>query len=140
MSKTNVDNVLVTSSVHVTNINRVLKNIKFKIMIDYIQLETTGITIVLNTVDSLSDLQIIENYVKNVENIISENIQALRLLQSKSYLKIIEISYFIDNTDVLINAEFIKSVIKLNHIFNDLSLASRPRVIKTSPKSDIAVV
>jgi len=70
----------------------------------------------------------------------SEDIQALRLSQSKSYLKIIRILYFINDTDVSINSEFIKLVIKPNHIFNDLSLTSRPRVIKTSSKSDIAVV
>ena len=70
----------------------------------------------------------------------SEYIQALRLFQSKSCLKIIEISYFMDNTDISINSEFIESVTKSNYIFNDLSLAFRPRVIKTSPKSDMAVV
>jgi len=36
MSKTNVDNIIASLTGHVTNINRTLKNIKSKIMVDYI--------------------------------------------------------------------------------------------------------
>jgi len=36
MNKANVDNILVSSSIHITNINRAFKNIKSKVMIDYI--------------------------------------------------------------------------------------------------------
>jgi len=94
----------------------------------------------LNSIASASNLQVIENYVKNVNDIISENIQAPRLPQSKSYLKIIGIPYLIENTNIPINSEFVKTIIKLSHIFNDLLLASRPRIIKVSPKSDMAIV
>ena len=94
----------------------------------------------MNSIASASNLQVIENYVKNVNDIISENIQAPRLPQSKSYLKIIEIPYLIENTNIPINSEFVKTIIKLSHIFNDLLLASRPRIIKVSPKSDMAIV
>ena len=56
ISKANVNNILVLSIIHVININRVLRNIKSNIMVDYIQPKTTGITIVSNTVVSSSDL------------------------------------------------------------------------------------
>ena len=51
-------------------------------------------TIITNKVASLSDLQTIENIVKNIENINSEDIESSRLLQYKFYLKIIDISFF----------------------------------------------
>ena len=44
------------------------------------------------------------------------------------------------NTNVSINSEFIETVIKSGYIFNDLSLTSKPRVIKASSKSGIAIV
>lgn len=138
MSKDNIDKIMALSSVYITNTNRALKNIKSKIMVDYICSESIGITIVSNSMASSSDLQIIENYINNIENITLENIP--RLPQSKSYLKIIRVSYFINNTNISISLEFIESVIKSNHIFNNLSLASKPRVIKAFSKSDMAVI
>ena len=86
------------------------------------------------------DLQVIKNYVKNVENINLENIKAPRLPQSKFYLKIIGISYLIENTNIPITSDFIKSIIKVNHIFNNLLFASISQIIKTSSKSNIAII
>ena len=108
-------------------------------MVDYIQLEISGVTIVLNSIVLASDYQVIENYIENVDNIMSENIQAPRLPQSKSYLRIIGIPYLMENTNIPINSEFVETVIKLSHIFNDLLLTSRPRVIKASPKSNMMI-
>jgi len=48
-----------TFSNHITNINRALKNIKSKIMADFIYTDQTGITIITNKVTSQLDLQTI---------------------------------------------------------------------------------
>ena len=45
-----------------------------------------------------------------------------------------------ENTNILINSDFVETVIKSSHIFNDLSLTSKLRIIKASPKSDIAII
>ena len=45
----------------------------------------------------------------------SKDIQALRLPQSKSYLKIIRILYLIKNTSVPTNSDFVKTIIKLSY-------------------------
>ena len=39
-----------------------------------------------------------------------------------------------------ISPEDIKKILKSNHIFNDMVLTSRPRVIKVSSKSDMAII
>ena len=62
----------------------------------------------------------------NVENVNLEYIKAFRLPQLKFYLKIIYIPYLMENTNILIISDFIKSIIKSNHIFNNLSLVSKP--------------
>ena len=49
-------------------LNISLKNIKSDVIADYIQSELIGITIVTNKVTLLFNLQVIENYVKNIEN------------------------------------------------------------------------
>ena len=37
-------------------------------------------------------------------------------------------------------ADIVKSIIKSNHIFNNIMIASRPLIIKVSLKSDIAII
>ena len=81
-------------------------------------------TIVTNKVVLPLDLKVIENFVKNVDNVNSEDIEAPRLPQSKSYLKIIGISYFLENTNISITSDFVESIIK--YIFNNLLLTSKP--------------
>jgi len=81
-----------------------------------------------------------KRYVKSIDNISLDNVQILRLLQSKSYLKIIGIPFFIEGTNTPIRSDNIKAIIKANHIFNDLTLMLKLRVIKASSKSDMAVI
>ena len=60
-----------------------------------------------------------------------------RLPQSKLFLKIISISYLKKDTNKSIIANIVEKIIKDKHIFNNVILASRPRVIKVSPRLDM---
>jgi len=46
-----------SSSAHITNFNRALKNIKYKVMADFVCIDQAGITIVTNKVASPLNLQ-----------------------------------------------------------------------------------
>jgi len=137
MDKDNAKKFIASASNHIANINRALKNIKLDILADYVQQKSTGVTIITNKVASFSNLQTIENIVENMENINSEDIESPRLLQSKFYLKIIGIPFFIKNTNVPIMPDYIEEIIKSNHIFNNLLLASKLQVIKALSKSNM---
>ena len=63
-----------------------------------------------------------------------------RLPQSKSYLKILDILYFVEDTNLLLTYDIIEKVIKTTHIFNNVILAFHPYIIKMFLKSNIAVV
>jgi len=125
---------------HITNINCILKNIKSNIYTDYISSDNKDVNIVTNNVASSSDLQEIEKYIKQSLDDNSNLIATPRLLQSKSYLKIVGIPYYIDKSSIRITTEDIECILKNTHIFNEIILASRLRIIKVSPKSDIAIV
>jgi len=45
-----------------------------------------------------------------------------------------------ENTNMPINSSVIKTILKKNYIFNNISLASKPRFIKMLPKSDMVIV
>ena len=77
---------------------------------------------------------------KELNNVNSNNVMSPRLLQFKSYLKILGIPYLWKDTNLSITPNIIERVIKSTHIFDDTVLASYPQVIKASPKSDMAVI
>ena len=141
MSGDNVSSFMKNSSLHVANINRLLWNAKTDVLVDYICSGNTGITIVMNKVSQKSDMTIINHYVKKSNNINFLQVEDSRLPKLKSYLKIIGIPFYSHmNSQEKLNVTDIESILKQNHIFNNISLASKPRVIKVSPKSDMAIV
>jgi len=75
MNNDNIVKFMLKSSNHITNIDRVLKNIELEIKMDYIHSETSGIVIVTDKVASSLDLQTIEKYIKNSNQINSENVE-----------------------------------------------------------------
>jgi len=87
------------------------------------------------------DLLIIEQYVKNSNDINALQVEEPHLPKSKSYLKIIGISYYPHgNSQDRLNSSDIETILKQNQIFDNVTLVSRPRVIKVSPKSDMSIV
>jgi len=135
MSKDNIDAFMKNSSLHVANINRQLCNVKIEVLIDYIRADPLGITIITNKVCQQSDLLIINQYIKNSNDVNALQVEEPHLLKSKSYLKIIGILFYPhENSQEHLTSSDIELILKQNHIFDNISLASRPRVIKISPK------
>jgi len=121
------------SAAHITNINRILKNIKSSICMDYISSDNKSVSIMTNNIASNSDLQKIKKYIK--QSLDDNNSIALpRLPQSKSYLKIVGILYYVDKSYSHISTKDIEHILKNTHIFNEIILISRPRIIKVLPK------
>jgi len=65
------------SSAYIANINKTLKNIKFKVIADFAWLENSDIIITTNKAAVSLDFQTIEQYIKNVNNIEVNNIDYL---------------------------------------------------------------
>ena len=86
-------------------------------------------------------MSIIDNYVKNSNDINSLQVNEPHRPKSKSYLKITGISFFsYSNSQKRLTSDDIEAILKQNHIFDNISLASKLRVIKVSPKSDMSIV
>ena len=128
------------SSMHVMNINCALKGINSKTIVDFICVEDKSIVITTNNISSNSNLQEIKKYIKNSFSSETEQISSPRLPQSKSYLKIVGIPYINDITNSCFSSDNVESILRSNHIFNDIVLTSRPCIIKVSPKSDMSII
>lgn len=125
---------------HVMNINCALKNIWSNIIADFIQAEDKEIIITTNNISLSSDLQKIKKYVKNCLISDTEQVSLPRLPQSKSYLKIVGILYISERMNTCIFLDDIENILKTNHIFNNIILASKPHVIKVSLKSNMFII
>ena len=140
MKEVSVNNFIKDLSVHVFNINQTLKNIKSNTMVDYIHINSKSIVITTNNIVSPSDLQTIKKYVKSIFSVDTDQVQSSRLPQSKSHLKIISIPYLFETTNTCITSKEVKRILKNNHIFNNIVLASKSRIVKISPKSNMAII
>ena len=141
MSKKNVKSFIKNSSFHVSSMNKQLQNAKTEILVNFIWAEPLGITVVTNKVAQSSDLMLIDQYIKNSNNINVLQVEEPRLPKSKSYLKIVGIPYYPhSNTQDHLTSSDIETILKQNQIFDNTSLASKPQVIKVSPKSNMSIV
>ena len=66
----------------------------------------------------------VENYMKKLNDVDVSNVMSPRLSQLKSYLKILDITYFIKNTNLSVTLDIIERVIKTSYIFDNTVLAS----------------
>ena len=86
-------------------------------------------------------MSIFDQYVKNSNDINSLPVEEPRLPKSKSYLKISGIPFFPHaNSQEKLTSNDIETILKHNHIFNNISLTSKPTVIKVLLKSDMTIV
>ena len=138
MAKTNTELIINSAHIHVFNINKCLKISKSDTIADFIRSNVNGIIITTNKPASDLDLSTIEKYLKNVQNINPDSIESPYLPKSKLYIKIIGLSY--SSKLGVITPDIIADALRNSHLFKDATLASKPHIIKISPKSDKAVV
>ena len=120
----------------------IIKYYLFSKVVQYTVLEYNSIynsTPLFSVILFLTNMNIMENYIKESTNVNTNNISPPWLPQSKSYLKILGIPYLTNNGTPIAHNQ-IEEIIKRIHLFNNVILVSSPPVIKTSPKSDIAVI
>jgi len=125
---------------HISNMNCAFKDIKSNNFIDFIQSDYKGLIVISNKVTSHSNLLVIELYIKNQNSINANNVQSMWLPQSKLYLKILSISYFREDTNTSIDTSYMENIIKTTYIFDNVQIVSKPRMVKVSLRSDMAIV
>ena len=138
MAKMNAELIINLAHIHISNINKCLKNSKSDIIVDFIHVTNNGIIITINKPANMLNLSTIEKYLKNIKNINLDLIEGPHLPKSKSYMKIIGLPY--KTNQGVITPNYIEGVLKELHLIKNVVLASKPHVIKASPKSNIVVV
>jgi len=74
MSQDNINTIIIHANKHIFNINRLLKSIKSDVMANFIYLDSRGIVVTTNKIALSSDMNIIEKYIKESNNINSNDV------------------------------------------------------------------
>ena len=138
IAKINIELIINLAHIHISNINKCLKNSKSDIIADFIHVTNNEIIITMNKPANMLNLSTIKKYLKNIKNVNLDLIEGLCLPKSKSYIKIIGLPY--KTNQEVITPNYIEGVLKELHLFKDIVLASKLHIMKVSPKSDIVVV
>ena len=128
------------ASFHINDINKHLKGANSNNLADFIHINKVGIIITTRFTTSEQDIKTIKTAINNSQKINKDFVESSYLPQSKSYLKILGLSYFAKNMNELITSQIVEEVLKKSHIFKDIEFSSKPWVIKASSNSDSAII
>ena len=140
ISINNSNTIISQANIHISNINKLLKDVKSKVFANFICSDNREVIITTNNEVASLDLSMVNKYIKDLNNLGSNNIMSLWLSQSKSYLEILELHYYSKNMNLPITSDVIEEIIKNTRIFNDVVLVFWLYIIKMFLKSDIAVI
>ena len=117
ISITKVDIELIINSAHVyiSNVNKCLKNSKSDIIANFIRININRIIITINRPTSDLDLSTIEKYLKNIQNVNLDFIESPCLSKSKSYMKIIGLPY--SSESGVRTSNVMEAILKELHLF-----------------------
>ena len=79
MRTNNIERIMAQSNVYIANINRLLKDIKLEVLVDFIWFDNKDIIATSNKVAIMSDLNVVEEYVKNLNDVDSSDVMSPRL-------------------------------------------------------------
>jgi len=120
--------------------NRGLVEAHSKLRVESVCKPWDGIFMSTNFVVLAAELEIIKQWLKKVAGLAASTMVEPHLPQSKSFLKILSIPYWGNNSLLSITQAQVESVIANTPIFEGVVLASHSRIMKAFPSSDMSVI
>ena len=128
--------IVANAATAVESCNRGLVEAHSKLRVESVHKAWDGISFVA----SAAELEVIKQWLKKVAGLAASTVVEPRLPQSKSFLKILGVPYWGNNSLLPITQAQVKSVITNTPIFEGVVLASHPCIMKASPSSDMSVI
>ena len=124
----------------VESCNRGLVEAHSKLRVKLVHKAQNGISISTTFIASAAELEVIKQWLKKVAGLAASTVVELCLPQSKSFLKILGVSYWGNNSLLPITQAQVKSVITNTPIFEGVVLTSCSCIMKAFPSSDMSVI
>jgi len=93
-----------------------------------------------NSVASVAELKVIKQWLKKTAGLGEVTEVEPCLPQSKSFLKVLSISYWDSKSSLPVTPAQVAEALSSSPLFEGITLASMPCIMKASPSSDMSVI
>ena len=124
----------------VESCNKGLVNAHSKLRVESVHKAWVGVSMSTNSVASAAELEVIKQWLKKTAGLGESTEVEPRLPQSKSFLKILDVPYWDSKSSLPITPAQVAEALSCSPLFESVTLASMPHIMKASPSSDMSVI
>ena len=120
--------------------NKGLVSAHSKLRVESVRKAWDGMSMSTNSVASAAELEVIKQWLKKTAGLGEVTEVEPHLPQSKSFLKVLDVSYWDSKTSLPITPAQVVEALSSSLLFEGIILASMPRIMKALPSSDMSVI
>ena len=124
----------------VKSCNKGLVSAHSKLRVESVRKVWDGVSISTNSVVSVAELEVIKQWLKKTAGLGEVAKVEPHLPQFKFFLKVLGVSYWDSKTSLPITPVQVAEALSSSLLFEGVTLASMPRIMKASPSSDMSVI
>jgi len=134
------ETVVANAALAVLSCNKGLVEARSKLRVESVRKALDGVSMSTNSVASAAELEVIKQWLKKTAGLGENTEVEPRLPQSKSFLKILGILYWDSKSSLPITPVQVETALSNSPLFEGVTLASMPRIMKALPSSDMLVI
>ena len=124
----------------VESCNKGLVSACSKLRVESVRKAWDGVSMSTNSVASVAELEVIKQWLKKTAGLGEITEVEPCLPQSKSFLKVLGVPYWDSKTSLPITPAQVAEALSSSPLFESITLASMPHIMKASPSSDMSVI
>jgi len=120
--------------------NKSLVSAHSKLRVESVCKAWDDISMSTNSVASAAELEVIKQWLKKTAGLGEVTEVEPRLPQSKSFLKVLDVPYWDSKTSLPVTPAQVIETLSSSPLFEGITLASIPHIMKASPSSDMSII
>ena len=132
--------VVANAALAVKSCNKGLISARSKLRVESVRKAWDRVFMSTNSVASAAELEVIKQWLKKTAGLGESTEVEPRLLQSKSFLKVLGVPYWDSKTFLPVTPAQVVEAFFSSPLFEGVTLASMPCIMKASPSSDMSVI
>ena len=131
---------MANAALTVESCNKGLVSARSKLGVESVRKAWDGVSMSTNSVASAAELEVIKQWLKKTAGLNEITEVEPRLPQSKSFLNVLGIPYWDSKISLPITPAQVAEALSSSPLFEGVTLASMPHIMKASPSSDMSVI
>ena len=132
--------VVANAALVVESCNKSLVSVCSKLKVESVHKAWDSVSMSTNSVASVTELEVIKQWLKKTAGLGKVTEVEPCLPQSKSFLKVLGVPYWDSKTFLSVTPAQVAEALSSSSLFENITLASMPCIMKASPSSDMSVI